>query len=162
MKTLLLAMLVALPVCAAHEQTVAAPVSHEPVTVFPSGDLHREIARLIPAARESGSSGSTLADYGSYRVQLSVRTKSGGAEVHAHWDDVMMVEQGHATLITGGTVVRGQSKPDGETLGTSIEGGRSHALSPGDVFTVRAGTPHQTIVAPGSTYAAVVIKIHEP
>ena len=157
MKILLLAMMACVTMGAVDAQT-----AHDAATVFPGGDLHRQIERLIPAARESGSSGATLADYGSYRIQLSVRTKSGGAEVHAHWDDVMMVEQGHATLITGGVVVGGQSRPDGETLGTRIDGGQSHVLGPGDVFTVRAGTPHRTIVAPGTDYAAVVIKIHEP
>lgn len=160
MKTLLLGLLVSLSVCAAGAQTAAAP--HDPVAVFPSGDLHQQIADLVASAQEKGSSGATLADYGSYKVQLSVRTKSGGAEVHAHWDDVITVEEGHATLVTGGTVIGGESKPDGETLGTKIENGQSHSLAPGDVFTVRAGTPHQTIVAPGSTYAAAVIKVHEP
>jgi len=137
-------------------------VSHASSVVFPEHDLHQQIARLIPEAQEKGSSGATLADYGSYRLQLSVRTKSGGAEVHAHWDDVMMVKQGHATLITGGTVIGGESKGNGETLGTKIEGGERHPLGPGDVFTIRAGTPHQTVVEPGTVYAAVVVKIHEP
>ncbi|MFZ0631452.1 MAG: hypothetical protein WAM56_09205, partial [Acidobacteriaceae bacterium] len=62
----------------------------------------------------------------------------------------------------GGTVIGGESKGDGETLGTRIEGGESHPLGPGDVFTVRAGTPHQTLVAAGTVYAAVVIKVREP
>lgn len=141
-------------------QLAAVPVQ-QPVVVFPDNAVHQQIAQLVATAREKGSSGATLADYGSYRIQLSVRTKSGGAEVHAHWDDVMMVERGHATLITGGTVAGAESKPDGETLGTKIEGGQSHKLGPGDVFTVRAGTPHQTIVAPGVVYAAVVVKVHE-
>ncbi len=130
--------------------------------VFGKADLQQRIAALVADAREKGSSGATLEDYGSYKIQLSVRTKSGGAEVHAHWDDVMMVEQGEATLMTGGTVVGGQSKPDGETLGMKIMGGEPHTLKPRDVFTVRAGTPHQTIVAPGVVYAAVVVKVHEP
>ncbi|HEX3987114.1 MAG TPA: hypothetical protein VHX13_10955 [Acidobacteriaceae bacterium] len=138
------------------------PPSHAPVVVLPEQDLHQRIASLIPEAKEKGSSGATLADYGSYRIQLSLRTKSGGAEVHAHWDDVMMVKEGHATLITGGTVIGGDSKPDGEILGTKIEGGQPHKLGPGDVFTIRAGTPHQTVVAAGTIYAAVVVKIHEP
>ena len=137
-------------------------VSHASSVVFPERDLHQQIAQLIPEAKEKGSSGATLADHGTYRIQLSVRTQSGGAEVHAHWDDVMMVKQGHAALITGGTVVEGVSKGDGETLGTKIEGGESHPLGPGDVFTIRAGTPHQTVVAAGTVYAAVVVKIHEP
>jgi hypothetical protein len=30
------------------------------------------------------------------------------------------------------------------------------------MVTVRAGTPHQILLAPGTTYGAMVVKIHEP
>jgi mannose-6-phosphate isomerase-like protein (cupin superfamily) len=135
---------------------------HNPSVVFSTPDLHAQLDKLAAAAKEKGSSGSTIEDYGSYKIQLSVRTKSGGAEVHAHWNDVMIVEQGAATLITGGTVVDGKTSADGETHGAKIEKGESRAISPGDVVTVRAGTPHQLILAPGTVYSAVVVKIHEP
>ncbi|MGA8530335.1 MAG: hypothetical protein WB622_11520 [Acidobacteriaceae bacterium] len=160
MKTLMVAAATSLLTSTALAQSAAAP--HDPVAVFPTHDLHQQIAQLVAEAKEKGSSSATLADYGSYKIQLSVRTKSGGAEVHAHWDDVMMVKEGHATLVTGGSVIGGESRPDGETLGKTIDGGQSHNLAPGDVFTVRAGTPHQTVVAAGTIYAAVVVKIHEP
>jgi mannose-6-phosphate isomerase-like protein (cupin superfamily) len=130
--------------------------------VFPVSDLHARIARLIPEARSKGSSGATVEDYGSYKIQLSVRTASGGAEVHAHWDDVMIVERGSATLITGGTVVDGKTNAEGETHGSKIEGGQSRTIGPGDILTVRAGTPHQLILKPGVPYGAVVVKVHEP
>jgi mannose-6-phosphate isomerase-like protein (cupin superfamily) len=153
---LVLAAALAVPVAALAQQTPP----HDPAIVFP--DLHAQIDKLIPAAKEKGSAGATIEDYGSYKIQLSVRTKSGGAEVHAHWDDVMTVEQGSATLITGGTVVDGKTDADGETHGPSIENGQSRTIHPGDVLTVRAGTPHQLMLSPGVVYGAVVIKIHEP
>lgn len=162
MKTLLPGVVISLLGCAAAAQTAPDAAPHPPSIVFPEHDLHQKIAQLVAIAKEKGSSGATLVDYGSYRIQLSVRTQSGGAELHAHWDDVMMVKQGHATLITGGTIVGAQSKPDGETVGAKIEGGQPHELGPGDVFTIRAGTPHQTIVPPGVIYVAVVVKVHEP
>jgi mannose-6-phosphate isomerase-like protein (cupin superfamily) len=130
--------------------------------VFSRQDLQQQIEHLIPLAKSKGSSGATVEDYGSYKVQLSVRTSSGGAEVHAHWDDVMMVEQGSATLITGGTVLGARTGADGETHGSGIQGGQSRAIVRGDVLAVKAGTPHQLILKPGSTYGAVVVKIHEP
>jgi quercetin dioxygenase-like cupin family protein len=74
----------------------------------------------------------------------------------------MIVEEGSATLITGGTVVDGKTNADGETHGSKIENGDSRTISPGDVLSVRAGTPHQLILAPGTTYGAVVVKVHEP
>lgn len=125
-------------------------------------DVKARIASLIPEAKAKGSAGATLADYGTYKIQISVRTASGGAEIHAHWDDVMLVEQGSASLITGGTVVGGKTDADGETHGIKIEGGHTQALATGDMVTVRAGTPHQLMLAPGTVYGAVVVKIHEP
>jgi mannose-6-phosphate isomerase-like protein (cupin superfamily) len=133
-----------------------------PVPALDQKTVKARIAALIPEAQTKGSSSATPADYGTYKIQISVRTASGGAEVHAHWDDVMMVEQGSATLVTGGTVVGGKTDADGETHGLKIEGGQSQTLTPGDMVTVRAGTPHQIMLAPGTVYAAVVVKIHEP
>jgi mannose-6-phosphate isomerase-like protein (cupin superfamily) len=125
-------------------------------------DVKARLDALVPAAKAKGSSGATLADYGSYKLQLSVRTASGGAEVHAHWDDVMVVEAGSATLVTGGAVVGGNTDADGETRGTTIEGGHTQTLAAGDTVTIRAGTPHQFLLSPGTVYEALVVKIHEP
>jgi mannose-6-phosphate isomerase-like protein (cupin superfamily) len=153
----------ALAITAAGQQTPApAPTSHNPVILFPTPDLHARLDALLPDAKKNGSSGSNLADYGSYKIGLSVRTASEGAEIHANWDDVMVVEQGSATLITGGTVVDGKTGADGETRGAKIEGGQSRVIHLGDVFTIRAGTPHQLILEPGTVYSALVIKVHEP
>jgi quercetin dioxygenase-like cupin family protein len=74
----------------------------------------------------------------------------------------MTVETGSATLITGGTVIDGKTETDGETHGVKIDGGSSREIHPGDVLTIRAGTPHQLILKPGMVYGAVVVKIHEP
>ncbi len=143
--------------------TAAAQTTpHDPVIVVPTGDVHAQLDKLAADARTKGSSGATLEDYGTYKIQLSVRSVSGGAEVHAHWDDVMMVEEGSATLITGGTVVDGKTGDDGETHGSKIDNGSSRVINPGDVLTIRAGTPHQLILEPGTVYGAVVVKVHEP
>ena len=120
-----------------------------------------QMRALTAQALSSGSGGSTLADYGSHKVQISVRTTSGGAEIHGHFDDVMIVQQGTATLITGGTVPDAKAGTDGESRGSKIEGGQSRTISVGDIVTVNAGTPHQLIIPAGATYSAVVIKIKE-
>jgi mannose-6-phosphate isomerase-like protein (cupin superfamily) len=129
--------------------------------VFNAKDVDAQIAALVAKAQANGSAGDTLADYGSHKIQISVRTVSGGAEVHAHFDDVMLVKQGTATLITGGTVVDAIEGPGGETHGKSIEGGVTRTVSPGDIITVNAGVPHQLIVPAGTTYVAFVIKVRE-
>lgn len=157
-----LALLAASAVLIAASGFAQTPSPHEAAPIFARGELHAQLAKLAEQARATGSSGATLEDYGTYKIELSVRTKSGGAEVHAHWDDVMTVEEGSATLITGGTVVDAKTGADGETHGEKIEGGHSQVIRPGDFLTVRAGTPHQLILPPHTVYGAVVVKIHEP
>ncbi len=129
--------------------------------VFSAVQLSAKIAELSTQSANSGSGGTTLADYGSHKVQISVRASSGGGEIHAHFDDVMIVQQGSATLITGGSVIGAKTGPDGETKGSGIQGGKSQTIGPGDIVTVNAGIPHQILVAPGVIYSAVVVKIRE-
>lgn len=130
--------------------------------VFPVGDLRAQLAGYISDAKAKGSAGTTLEDYGACRLELSVLGKSGYAEVHAHWDDIMIVEQGSANLITGGRVIGAHAGPDGEVRGIKIEGGQTQSIAAGDVIAVRAGTPQQLLLAPGTVFSAFVIGIHEP
>jgi mannose-6-phosphate isomerase-like protein (cupin superfamily) len=129
--------------------------------VFSSQSLSSQLTALEEKAQAPGSAGSTLADYGSHKLQLSARTMSGGAEIHAHFDDVMIVQHGSATLITGGNVLNPKTSQDGETKGTAIKGGMSRTITVGDIVTVNAGVPHQLVISPGTTYSAVVVKVKE-
>jgi mannose-6-phosphate isomerase-like protein (cupin superfamily) len=129
--------------------------------VFSSSSIHSQMAQAMEVAKAKGSGGAMLGSYGSHAIQLSARTASGGAEVHAHFDDVMLVTEGSATLVTGGTVVDGHTNSDGETHGTSIKDGVSQTVTVGDVIHVPAGTPHQLLITPGTPYSALVIKVKE-
>lgn len=139
----------------------AAAQSAGKAEVFQSQQIRAELEKLADAAKVSGSSGTTLADYGSHKVQISVRTASGGAEMHAHFDDIMLVQQGSATLITGGTLVDEKTDSNGESHGSAIRDGKTQTISPGDIVTVNAGVPHQLIIPAGTTYSAIVIKVRE-
>ncbi|MGH9585353.1 MAG: cupin domain-containing protein [Acidobacteriaceae bacterium] len=143
---------------------LAAPCfaqTNSPAQVFSGKDVSAQMPVLIRQAKVQGSSGAKLADYGSHAIQLSVRAMSGGAELHSHFDDVFYVTQGHATLVTGGSILNPKSHADGEVAGTGIENGQSRVITKGDIVNIPAGTPHQVKVAPGDVYAAVVIKVRE-
>jgi len=71
-----------------------------------------------------------------------VRSASGGAEVHAHYDDVFVVTEGTATLVTGGTVLDAKTGEDGETTGSGIQNGTPHTIVKGDIHS-RAGRHHR-------------------
>ncbi|MGC2162608.1 MAG: hypothetical protein WA634_11910 [Silvibacterium sp.] len=129
--------------------------------IFSGNAVASQMATLMQTARASGSGDATLGNYESHAIKLSVRTTSGGAEVHAHYDDIFFVTQGKATLITGGTVVDAKNGADGETEGSRIQSGTSRTIVKGDIVHIPAGTPHQLILAPGASYSAIVIKVKE-
>lgn len=146
---------------------LAAPPAGRPApgrgaVVFPVGALRADLASYIARAKAKGIAEATLQDFGTYKVMVSVRGRSGGAEAHAHWDDVMIAEQGSAILITGGRVIDGRTDANGETHGLRIEGGRRQLIGAGDILTIPAGTPYQVILSPGAVYSAFVIRVREP
>src|SRR5277367_2975052 len=128
---------------------------------FSAQDIQKQLADLAPKSQPSGSSGSTLGDYTSHQLKLSVRAASGGAEIHAHYDDVFLVTQGQATLITGGTVENPKTSDDGETKGSGISAGSTQVISVGDVVNIPAGTPHQLKIAQGTLFSTIVVKVRE-
>jgi mannose-6-phosphate isomerase-like protein (cupin superfamily) len=139
----------------------AATLTGDKAQVIPASELQTQLAQLVPQTKTTGSSGSALARYGNLALNLSVRTASGGGEIHAHYDDLMIVEQGSATLVSGGTVIDAKTDSNGETRGSGIQNGKQQAIAVGDVVIVPAGVPHQLLIPPGTTYSAMVAKIRE-
>jgi mannose-6-phosphate isomerase-like protein (cupin superfamily) len=131
------------------------------VEIFSSTQIHDQLAQLALQAKASGSGGATLGDYGTHALKLSERTASGGAEIHAHFDDVMLVMEGRAKLITGGEVIGAHNGANGETTGSGIRDGTTQTIATGDLVHIPAGTPHQLVIPPGTTYSALVIKVKE-
>ena len=129
--------------------------------VFPAVNVRAQLVQLAQQGKAKGSSGSTLGDYGTHAIKLSERTKSGGAEVHAHYDDVMIVMEGSATLITGGELIDSHTGANGESTGSGIRNGTNQSVATGDIVHVPAGVPHQLLIAPGTNYSALVIKVKE-
>jgi mannose-6-phosphate isomerase-like protein (cupin superfamily) len=129
--------------------------------VFPARDMESQWMSLAQATKTTGSSGAVLGDYSSHSIRLSMRTTSGGAEVHAHYDDIFVVTQGKATLITGGTVEDAQTGSDGETKGRAIRNGQSQTIGKDDIVHIPAGMPHQLIIAHGDVFSTIVVKVKE-
>jgi glc operon protein GlcG len=77
-----------------------------------------------------------------YMVHASRRDKAGQAEVHVLDTDVIYVQEGSATFVTGGMVMGGKTIEANEIRGDSISGGETRRIVKGDVITVPNGTPH--------------------
>ena len=70
---------VLIPLCASAK---------DKVEVFSGKSVASQLQALAQTATVSASGGATLGDYGSHAIKLSVQSASGGAEVHAHYDNV--------------------------------------------------------------------------
>jgi mannose-6-phosphate isomerase-like protein (cupin superfamily) len=102
-----------------------------------------------------------LADRGTHTVLALGRTADGEAEVHAEWDDVMVVQEGAATLLSGGEVIGARVSAPGELRGGRIDGGARRELAAGDLVVVPAGVPHQLLVPPGGSIVYLVVKVRQ-
>ena len=107
--------------------------------------------------KEAFSKGAVLFDGSDkYMVHTSRRDKAGMAEVHLKDADIIYVQEGSATFVTGGTVVDPKNIASDEVRGTQINGGETRQISQGDVIIVPAGIPHWFKVVPGTmTYYVV-------
>lgn len=93
-----------------------------------------------------------------YMVHASRREKPGQVEVHVLDTDVIYVQNGSATLVTGGTMVGGKTIEPNEVRGDSISGGETRTIARGDVITVPNGTPHwfESVSGPLTYYVVKV------
>ena len=111
--------------------------------------------------RTTGAATETLDKYPGHFTMLTVRTESGGAELHEHYADIFFVIDGEATLTTGGTVLNPKEIEPGETRGTAVEGGVQQKLAKGDVVHISPNTPHQVSITKGQSFTYFVVKVKE-
>ena len=95
---------------------------------------------------EAFSKGAVLFDASdgrNYMVHASRREKPGQAEIHTKDADVIYVQQGGATFITGGEAIDAKTTEPNELRGSGINGGERRKIAKGDVIIVPHGVPHQ-------------------
>jgi glc operon protein GlcG len=105
--------------------------------------------------KESFAKGAVLFNENeTYMVHTSRRDKAGVPEIHLKDADIVYVQEGSATLVTGGTVVDEKTIAAGEIRGREITGGETRQISKGDVIIIPAGTPHwfKEVPAPMTYY----------
>ena len=102
--------------------------------------------------------GRPLVEVANYKVHASHRDGAGKAEVHLRDTDIIHVLHGKATLVTGGTVLEGQTIEPDEIRGAGLQGGDTRHLAEGDVVVVPSGVPHwfQQASAPFNYYVVKV------
>jgi mannose-6-phosphate isomerase-like protein (cupin superfamily) len=103
--------------------------------------------------------GAKSASSNNYALSTKTRKENGQVEVHDKKTDIMIIQSGEATLLLGGTVLNPQSIGPGETHGTGISGGTRRTISPGDVVVIKAGVPHQFLIAPQRQITYILVKV---
>ena len=126
----------------------------EPVEIRSAGDLKATGDQLAGEAEAKGIAGKTLGAGAVWR-----RSKSGMAELHKTKTDLIVIQQGSATLVFGGRIPKAQVGAPNEMRGTSIEGGESRKVGPGDIIRIPAGTAHQFVLEKGQSVAYFAVKI---
>jgi mannose-6-phosphate isomerase-like protein (cupin superfamily) len=100
-----------------------------------------------------------LGTYDNHLIGISHREGDGSAELHETQTDIMVVDEGKATLIVGGTMVAPKTVKPHEVRGTSIEGGEAKEIGPGDIIHIPSNIPHQLKIADGTKFTYLVIKV---
>jgi len=84
--------------------------------------------------------------FGEKGYNMEVRRLAGAQPIlqHAKKSDFMVIQDGEGTFMSGGELMDGKAggEDQGDLRGTSIRGGVSRVLKPGDVMFVPAGVPH--------------------
>jgi mannose-6-phosphate isomerase-like protein (cupin superfamily) len=133
----------------------AQATSRAPSQVVPAARLKQLIDSLAPL----GSKSAALGQGANFTSALWHRNTSGGLERHEGWADVLVVQSGSATMLTGGVQEGATESTPGEWRGGTARGATRQVIRAGDVVTTPAGTPHQLILAPGEKVSYIVFKI---
>jgi mannose-6-phosphate isomerase-like protein (cupin superfamily) len=99
------------------------------------------------------------AEFSDHLLEISHREVSGKVELHKTKADVIVIQTGTATLVTGGEMLDPVATGPSEMQGSSIKGGTSREIGPGDVIEIPIGVPHQFLLAPGTQITYLVVKV---
>ena len=124
--------------------------------------LLERVAYLRKLARFSeGSVCEAIREFPGYTMMLSVLLRSGDAVVLEDVSVILVALDGHATLVTGGSLERSSQVGPGEIMGAAIRGGSSREFRAGDLVHIAAGTAHQLLLAGEKTISCLVVRVKE-
>lgn len=87
------------------------------------------------------------------------RTKDSRPEVHARWDDLIMVKSGTGAIEMGDSLVGSEFRASGERIGGRFHQSYKVVVHPGDMVRIPAVVPHAFIVSGKEPLDYIVIKL---
>ncbi len=132
-----------------------------PAQILDHAALRAKSEELLQKARSSpqGLAFEILLARPESNIQTTVRTKSGQGEWHHDYADILIGVEGNAQIITGGEIVNGRETAPGEIRGDGVKGGTTRPFGPGDYVRIEPEVAHQVLLAPGSTFRYMAVKI---
>ncbi|MBI3246118.1 MAG: heme-binding protein [Deltaproteobacteria bacterium] len=129
----------------AQDEEIALAGANAAAKAFSANGMASGQVAFFPKEQvaDSFAKGAVLFDASDkYMVHTSRRDQPGVAEVHEKDADLIYVQEGSATFVTGGTVADLKPIAPGELRGKVISGGETRTIAKGDVIIVPAGVPH--------------------
>jgi mannose-6-phosphate isomerase-like protein (cupin superfamily) len=127
------------------------------VDVYSAAQLQAMGQKL--GAKKQRFDSENLQRYTGHYTMMAYRTATGSSELHQHEADILVIESGDATLVTGGKIVNPHEEKPGEIRGSSIAGGEHRPLAVGDIVHIPANTPHQLLITSGKPFTYFVVKV---
>ena len=144
--------------------TMTAQVASKTADVRSSASIMDE-AKVLLAKAQAAPNGMAQAKFETYpghQTLLTVRVKDGEAESHSSLSDWFIVEEGEATVVTGGKIADSKEISPGQIHGSKIVGGTSQVVHKGDVVHISPNVPHQMLVPVGKPFIYYVVKVDKP
>lgn len=131
-------------------------------TYLSTTDLAGLAAELAPQAAASGRhfAAKGLMVARTHAVFAIHRDATGKVEQHQGMSDYWIVISGAGTLALGGEIVDREEIGPGEYRGSSIKGGRSIPVKPGDQIDIPPNMPHHILVEDGKSITYLIIKVN--
>jgi mannose-6-phosphate isomerase-like protein (cupin superfamily) len=125
-----------------------APPPGSPAIFKAAADLAAVLRTATPTAAGMTTSPVSITDQ--YRINIVHRSKPAAPLAHPGNTELHYIVDGAGTIVTGGTILRGQGAE------ATIQGGETRRLAKGDVVVIPANSPHWYSAVDGSiTYLEV-------
>ncbi|MGI4757205.1 MAG: cupin domain-containing protein [Janthinobacterium lividum] len=146
-----------LTLCAGSALAQAVP----PSQTLEAASLKNKGVELLTKARNvpAGLASEVLLKRPESSIQMAVRVKSGQGEWHHDDADILIGVEGSAQIVTGGEIVNGKETAPGEIRGDSVKGGTTQTFKAGDYIRIEPQVAHQVLLAPGSTFRYMAVKV---
>jgi hypothetical protein len=134
----------------------------EDATYLSAEALTGLLAELDPQAKASGRNFAAkgLVITRSHVVFAIHRDATGKVEQHEGMTDYWIILSGEGTLVLGGEIVDREEIGPGEYRGSSIKGGRTIPVKPGDQIDIPPNMPHHIVLEEGESITYLIIKVN--